>query len=76
MSPDLEKYYNARFDMCASQGYKDLLEDVEAMIENYSDITQIKTVEDLYIRKGQLDILNWLVNLKDISEQAYEELNA
>ena len=75
MTPELENYYNARFDMCSTQGWKDLLEDCQGMIDNYSDISKINTVEDLYIRKGQLDILNWLISLKEISERAYEDLN-
>ena len=76
MNKELENYYNARFDLFASQGWKDLTEDLQSMVENYSEIGKINTVEDLYIRKGQLDILNWLLGLKEISEQAYEELNA
>ena len=76
MNKELEKYYNARFDLFASQGWKDLAEDLQGMVENYANISKINTVEDLYIRKGQLDILNWLLSLKEISEQAYEELNA
>lgn len=75
MTPELENYYTARFDLCATQGWKDLIEDCEGMIENYSDISKINSVEELYMRKGQLDILNWLLGLKEISEQAYEELN-
>jgi hypothetical protein len=76
MTPELQQYYEARFDMCASQGWHDLLEDVQGMIESYSDISKINGVDELYKRQGQLDILNWLVALKDISERAYEELNA
>lgn len=76
MNKELENYYNARFDLFASQGWEDLAEDLQGMVENYSDISKINSIEDLYIRKGQLDILNWLLSLKEISEQAYEELNA
>ena len=76
MEKELQKYYEARFDLFASQGWKDLTEDLQSMVENYSEIGKINTVEELYIRKGQLDILNWLLGLKEISEQAYEELNA
>lgn len=76
MEKELQKYYEARFGLFASQGWKDLTEDLQSMVETYSEIGKINTVEDLYIRKGQLDILNWLLGLKEISEQAYEELNA
>lgn len=60
--------------MMSTQGWKDLVEDVTGMIENYNNVLSVKTVEDLYIKQGQLDILNWIVSLKDVSEQAYEEL--
>lgn len=76
MNKNLENYYNARFDLFSSQGWVDLTEDLQGMVDSYSDISKINSIEDLYIRKGQLDILNWLLSLKEISEQAYEELNA
>ena len=76
MNKDLENYYNARFDLFSSQGWADLTEDLQGMVDSYSDISKINSIEDLYVRKGQLDILNWLLSLKEISEQAYEELNA
>lgn len=61
--------------MMSQQGWKDLVEDVNEMINSYNQVLNVKTVEDLYIKQGQLDILNWIVSLKDVSEQAYEELN-
>lgn len=76
MTPELENYYNARFDLCASQGWKDLIEDVQEMVKVYSDVTKISSVDELYKRQGQLDILNWIITLKEVSERAYEELNA
>lgn len=74
MDKELEQYYEERFSMMSTQGWKDLVEDVTGMIENYNNVLSVKTVEDLYIKQGQLDILNWIVSLKDVSEQAYEEL--
>lgn len=76
MTPELQKYYEARFDMCASQGWNDLIEDVKEMVKVYSDLTKISSVDELYKRQGQLDILNWIITLKEVSERAYEELNA
>lgn len=75
MEQELEQYYLNRFDMMSQQGWKDLVEDVNEMINSYNQVLNVKTVEDLYIKQGQLDILNWIVSLKDVSEQAYEELN-
>lgn len=76
MTPELQKYYESRFDMCASKGWNDLIEDVKEMVKVYSDLTKISSVDELYKRQGQLDILNWIITLKDVSERAYEELNA
>lgn len=74
MDRELQAYYEARFDMMASKGWKDLLDDIEKMVEAYDDIERINGVEDLYYTKGQLDILNWIRNLKQASEQAFEDL--
>lgn len=76
LSPDLKQYYEARFTMTASKGWLDLLEDIQIMLDNYNNITTINSVEDLYKRQGQIDILNWIKSLREVSERAYEELNA
>ena len=75
MDKALQEYYEARFDMMSTQGWKDFIEDVEKIVEAYDRISEIKDTEDLWKRKGQLDILNWVLNLKRESEVACEELN-
>lgn len=72
---ELQEYYEARFSMTSSKGWNDLLEDIELMIKDYSDISKIDSVDKLYKRQGQLDILNWIKSLREISERTYEELN-
>ena len=37
-------------------------------------VAPIQNEIDLFFRKGQLDILQWLLTLKESSEQAYEAL--
>lgn len=75
MLPDLEKYYNDRFTMMASQGWLDLVEDLKEMVDTYNNVISINSVDEFHKRQGQLDILNWILNLKDLSEKTYEELN-
>lgn len=75
MKPELQKYYEARFDMMASQGWKDFIEDIQNMVNSYDKVERIKAVEDLYFTKGQLDILNWVINLQETSSEAYKELS-
>lgn len=75
MDKALQEYYEARFDMMSSQGWKDLMEDVERIAESYDKVLEIKDAEELWKRKGQLDILNWVLNLKRETDTAWEELN-
>ena len=75
MTPEIKQYYEERFSMMTTVGWRDFLEDINNLKAPLEDITTIKTVDMLYFRQGQLDILNWVLGLRDISEQTYEELN-
>ena len=74
MTPELEKYYTDRFEMMSKEGWKDLMEDVDIIIVSLNNISTIDSEKDLQFKKGELSILTWLVNLKEISERAYEEI--
>lgn len=75
MTPELQKYYEDRFSMMATEGWKDLVEDIDNMIYALNNISLIESESQLQFKKGELSILTWLKNLKQISERAYEELN-
>ncbi len=75
VTPDLQKYYESRFDTMATGGWKDLMEDVDTMIESLNNISTIPDEKSLQFKKGELSILTWLKTLKQVSTQAYEELN-
>ena len=74
MTPEQEKYYTDRFEMMSKEGWKDLMEDVDKIIVSLNNISTIDSEKDLQFKKGELSILTWLVNLKEISERAYEEI--
>jgi hypothetical protein len=75
VSPELQKYYEARFDLMSKEGWKDLMEDIDTMIESLNNISTIPDEASLHFKKGELSILTWLRTLKEVSERAYEELN-
>jgi hypothetical protein len=75
MSPELQKYYESRFDMFSSQGWHDLMEDVDNMLSSLNNISTINDEKHLQFRKGEISILTWLKTLKKVSEDAYEDLN-
>ena len=75
MNPELQKYYDERFSMMSTQGWVDLMEDVDKMIEPLNNISTIADEKSLQFRKGEYSILIWLKNLKQVSERAFEDLN-
>jgi len=75
MNPELQKYYEERFSMMSTQGWADLMEDVDKMIEPLNNISTIADEKSLQFRKGEYSILIWLKNLKQVSERAFEDLN-
>ena len=75
MNPELQKYYEERFSMMSTQGWVDLMEDVDKMIEPINNISTIADEKSLQFRKGEYSILIWLKNLKQVSERAFEDLN-
>ena len=75
MNPELQKYYEDRFDLFSRQGWADLIEDVDNMLNALNNVSTIADEKSLQFRKGEISILTWLVNLKEISERAYEDLN-
>lgn len=75
MTPELQKYYENRFSMMGSDGWKDLVEDIDSMIASLNNISVISDEQSLQFKKGELSILTWLKTLRQVSERAYEELN-
>jgi hypothetical protein len=74
LDKDLQDYYENRFDMMSTKGWSDLVEDVQSLHDAYDKVNSITSPDDFYFRKGQLDILQWILSLKAVSEQTYEEL--
>lgn len=73
MDQELQRYYEERFGMMGSQGWSQFLEDIQAIKDTIS-IEGLASAEQLWFAKGQLDIINWVLNLKTASEKAYEDL--
>jgi len=74
MERELQEYYEARFSTMATKGWQDFIEDTQNLFDTYNKINTAESFEEFHKRKGQLDILQWILSLKDASEQAYSEL--
>ena len=72
IDPKLEVYYRNMRDMFRSEGWKQLLEDLNSNAAIINSVELTKDVEDLRFRKGQLSIIANLLNLEaqlDTAEQ-------
>lgn len=74
MDKKLLDYYEDRFSMMATRGWHDFIEDTQEFFDTYNKINTAESFEEFHKRKGQLDILQWILSLKSVSEQSYEEL--
>ena len=74
MDKQLEKYYEERFSTMTTVGWKDFIEDTTNIFNAVNKVAPIQNELDLFFRKGQLDILQWVISLKESTEQAYEAL--
>lgn len=73
MSPELQQYYEDRFSMMSTKAWKQLIEDLLDIRTQYENIRMCDK-DTIEFRKGQVDILDYIIGLQDLSEKAYEEL--
>lgn len=70
----LQKYYEDREEMMLSQGWKDLMADIKEMKSATNVLSIVKTNEDLWFRKGELSMMDWMLGLQEMSQSAFEQL--
>lgn len=76
MDKTLQKYYDDRFAMMATQGWTDLMDDVKEMQKAIDNLLSVQDEKALFFRKGQLDIILWLSTLRETSAKAYDQLTS
>lgn len=75
MDKELQKYYEELFSTMSTRGWAFLMEDLQKLKASINNITLTTDTQDLFFRKGQLDILDLLLNRKEACEKVYEELS-
>jgi hypothetical protein len=73
MDKKLEVFYENQFEMFLKQGWKDFLEDASNLI-NTMTIETVNNEQELFFRKGQKDILNWVLQRQGLVSDSYEQL--
>lgn len=73
MDLELEKYYLKRFDMFAHPAWKDLIEDVQTMLDSTNTLSGV-TPDNVGFKQGEVSIMRWILTLQKTTEESYKEL--
>ena len=69
-----EQFLMDRMSMMEVEGWNDLLADLKNLESNIININNINSEQDLWIIKGQLRIINFILSLDTATTIALEEL--
>jgi hypothetical protein len=73
---ETEQYYNKYFDLFRTAGWKQLIEELQQNALVINSVEATKDQNDLYVRKGQLNVLAYLINFETTTNNNYEELTS
>ena len=74
MDKETEEYYNKYFDLFGNDGWKQLIEELKQNALSINSVEATKDANDLYVRKGQLNVLAYLLNFESTLNINFEEL--
>jgi len=74
MQKNDQRFLEDRLSMTETEGWLDLLIDVRNLEDSIANIENINTEKDLWVIKGQLRVINFLLSLEDATNLALEEL--
>jgi len=69
----LIKYYEDRLNMMASQAWKDLIDDVQSMIDANNNVMVIQDEKTLHFKRGEISIMNWILSLEEMTRVGHEQ---
>ena len=69
-----EAFLSDRLDLTRSEGWLDLVEEIENLEGSITNLDNINSEQDLWAIKGQLRIINFILSLDTSTNLALEEL--
>lgn len=73
MDQELQRQYDNYFEMFATKGWKQLVEDLEDILDNFR-IEDIKDEVDLANIQGQLKVLKQILYFEDSIRRTHDDL--
>jgi len=74
-TPELQQFYRDRLSMCETDGWSELMNELEDLSKSVNNIESAEDEKDLWFARGQLSMLRQIIALEDLTKQAAEELN-
>ena len=68
------QFLEDRLCMMETEGWRDLIQDLENLENSVSNIDSMNSEQDLWFAKGQLYMINFLLSLNTATNLALEEL--
>lgn len=75
MDQETQKYYDNYFTLFSTDGWKQLIEELKQNALVINSVEATKDKNDLYVRKGQLNVLAYILNLESTTNTNYDELD-
>lgn len=73
MDKETEVYYNNYFDLFNNDGWKQLIGELTQNAVVINSVENLKDEQDMYVKKGQLNVLASILNFETTIRNAYEE---
>ena len=74
MTKEDEDYYAQFFEMFRSDGWKQLILELQNNAGSINSVEATKDMNDLYFRKGQINVMAYIINLEASTLASFEEL--
>jgi len=72
MSKSDNDFFNDRLKLFEQSGWNDLVGELETLSMNLNNVQSIENEKDLYFVKGQLSIIQMIVNLEDSTAEVMD----
>lgn len=69
-----QNYYDARFDLFSKEGWREWIKEIQEFETTINNVDGVKTVEDLWFRKGQMDMIRYILHLETVSRATHDRL--
>ena len=73
MDKETEQYYNSLQDIFVMEGWKELMKELSANALNINTVEATRDNDDLNFRKGQLNLLAFILNLESTVDHLQKE---